>query len=96
MPTLSIVKDYLVSGSDLLTIYRQRKPGFIYLIVPKGKEQSYLEDDWTIYRINKKCKHRLDNGLCASRIELDLPNKFDECPLPWYIKIWRWIKNKVM
>lgn len=43
-----------------------------------------------------KCKYRLDNGLCENRIMLDLPNKYDKCPLPWYIRLWRWMKNKVI
>lgn len=37
MPTSSIVKDYLVSGSDLLTIYRQ---WIYYHEIVKGGSES--------------------------------------------------------
>ena len=44
----------LVSGSELESIYRGRKPAFIFESVPMGKEEEYLDDGWGIYRRNKK------------------------------------------
>jgi len=49
-----VLSEGLVSFSELESVYRKRKPAFIFMKVPMGKEGLYLDDGWEIKRRNKK------------------------------------------
>ena len=49
-----VLIDGLVSFSELESVYRKRKPAFVFMSVPTGKEGLYLDEGWGIYRRNKK------------------------------------------
>ena len=44
----------IVSGSELESTYRHRRPSDIFKTVLIGKEMPYLDDRWRIHRKNKK------------------------------------------
>ena len=46
--------DRIISGSQLESVYKNRKTPHIFETVEIGKETPYLDDGWTIYRKNKK------------------------------------------
>lgn len=43
----------IISGSELESTYRHRRPSDIFETVLIGKEMPYLDDGWRIYRKNK-------------------------------------------
>ncbi len=43
----------IISGSEIESIYRQRKSPYIFETVPIGKETLAIDNGWTIYRKNK-------------------------------------------
>lgn len=46
--------DGIISGSQLESVYKNRKTSDIFESVQIGKEMPYLDDGWIIYRQNKK------------------------------------------